>query len=112
MGNRRRRREGKGRGHAAHTHSHACTYMHTNTCTGGEVSEADVGKRVAVVGYDCEGVLRFFGQHHKTGRARCGVALDERIGRNNGTVAGHRYFTCEDGHGVLCTPHKVTVMEV
>ena len=76
------------------------------------MSEADVGKRVAVVGYDCEGVLRFFGQHHKTARARCGVALDERIGRNNGTVAGHRYFTCEDGHGVLCAPHKVTVLEV
>ena len=102
------RKEGKGTGYAIHTHSHACTC----TCTGGDVSEADVGKRVAVVGYDCEGVLRFFGQHHKTGRARCGVALDERIGRNNGTVAGHRYFTCEDGHGVLCAPHKVTVLEV
>ena len=104
----RRKREGD----AIHTHSHACTCTCTQcTRTGGDVSEADVGKRVAVVGYDCEGVLRFFGQHHKTARARCGVALDERIGRNNGTVAGHRYFTCEDGHGVLCTPHKVTVLE-
>ena len=109
---RREREKEKGQGmRYTLTHTHAHAHAHTCTCTGGDVSEADVGKRVAVVGYDCEGVLRFFGQHHKTGRARCGVALDERIGRNNGTVAGHRYFTCEDGHGVLCTPHKVTVLE-
>ena len=93
------------------THTHAHAHAHTCTRTGGDVSEADVGKRVAVVGYDCEGVLRFFGQHHKTGRARCGVALDERIGRNNGTVSGHRYFTCEDGHGVLCMPTKVSLLQ-
>ena len=105
-----RREEGEGMRHL-HTHTPTYKIIHPQTRTGGDVSEADVGKRVAVVGYDCEGVLRFFGQHHKTGRARCGVALDERIGRNNGTVAGHRYFTCEDGHGVLCTPHKVTVLE-
>ena len=111
-GRREREKEKGGGMRYTLTHTHAHAHAHTCTRTGGDVSEADVGKRVAVVGYDCEGVLRFFGQHHKTGRARCGVALDERIGRNNGTVAGHRYFTCEDGHGVLCAPHKVTVLEV
>ena len=111
-GRREREKEKGGGMRYTLTHTHAHAHAHTCTRTGGDVSEADVGKRVAVVGYDCEGVLRFFGQHHKTGRARCGVALDERIGRNDGAVAGHRYFTCEDGHGVLCTPHKVTVLEV
>ena len=33
--------------------------------------EADVGRRVRVVGYDCMGTLRFYGPHHQTGKERC-----------------------------------------
>ena len=73
----------------------------------------DVGKRVQVQGYLCEGahsmglltcgsvgtrgrvltlvcalagVLVYFGPHAVSGEPRCGVNLDEPIGRNNGTV--------------------------
>jgi hypothetical protein len=35
------------------------------------------------------------------------VVFDIPIGKNNGTVNGHTYFTCADAHGILCTPHKV-----
>ena len=75
------------------------------------MSEADVGKRVSVQGYECKGTLRFFGKHKHTGVLRCGVELDEAVGKNNGTVRGFAYFKCSANHGVLCNPGKVTVME-
>ncbi|EDQ86451.1 uncharacterized protein MONBRDRAFT_38456 [Monosiga brevicollis MX1] len=47
---------------------------------------SSVGRRVYVQGYG-EGVLRFYGQHEDPARGtRCGVELDEPVGRNNGTV--------------------------
>eukprot|EP00055_Hartaetosiga_balthica_P017917 m.125036 g.125036 ORF g.125036 m.125036 type:complete len:2563 (+) comp9427_c1_seq8:916-8604(+) len=77
----------------------------------GEVSELDVGKRVIVQGYSCEGTLRFFGKHMERGTQRCGVELDDAVGKNNGTVSGHVYFKCKDLCGVLCKPNKVAVLD-
>ncbi|EGD73799.1 TK/RTKC protein kinase [Salpingoeca rosetta] len=79
--------------------------------TAGDVSAADVGKRVSVQGYACKGTLRFFGNHSVTRAVRCGVELDQPLGKNNGTVKGHKYFSCKDKHGVLCHPGKVSVIE-
>ena len=75
------------------------------------MSEAEIGRRVSVEGFACSGVLRFFGQDHITGRARCGVELDEPLGHHSGTVDGHRYFDCEEQCGVLCSPSAVTVLD-
>jgi len=36
-----------------------------------------------------------------------GVALDEAKGKNNGTVQGKRYFTCEDNHGIFVRQTQV-----
>ena len=77
--------------------------------TGGQVSSSDVGRRVRVEGYTCIGVLRYVGPHKVSGKPRCGVELDLPLGKNNGTVAGHTYFSCKDKHGVLCVPDKVSV---
>lgn len=74
------------------------------------MTEADVGKRVAVQGYSCEGVLRFFGKHAENGLLRCGVELDRPEGKNNGVVRGHTYFKCKSNHGVLCPPAKVSLV--
>eukprot|EP00050_Salpingoeca_kvevrii_P007735 m.298238 g.298238 ORF g.298238 m.298238 type:complete len:1104 (-) comp13814_c0_seq1:278-3589(-) len=74
------------------------------------LNAGSVGKRVSVVGYDGFGILRFLGKHHQQGSDRAGVELDRPMGRNNGTVGGHEYFKCEDSHGVLCIPAKVTVL--
>ena len=52
----------------------------------GELTEADIGCRVSVQGYSCGGELRFVGLHKKGKGPRCGVALDEPQGLNNGTV--------------------------
>ena len=79
-------------------------------CAAGELAtDSDVGKRVRVQGYACGGVLRFCGSHATKNIPRCGVELDEPLGRNNGTVGGHKYFSCKDSHGVLVAPRKVTL---
>ena len=36
-----------------------------------------------------------------------GVALDESKGKNNGTVQGKRYFTCEENHGIFVRQTQV-----
>ena len=59
------------------------------------------GARVTVDGYTCQGTLRYYGPHHAKAGQRCGVELDEPVGKNNGTIDGHTYFTCEAEHGVL-----------
>ena len=53
------------------------------------LSETDIGKRVTVTNFG-PGVLRFFGPHHRDGKPRCGVELDEATGINNGTVGVSR----------------------
>jgi dynactin complex subunit len=60
-----------------------------------------------VDGYACEGVLRFFGMHKVKKVMRCGVEMDEPVGKNNGTIKGHQYFQCPEDHGVLVVPAKV-----
>eukprot|EP00038_Savillea_parva_P026045 m.50999 g.50999 ORF g.50999 m.50999 type:complete len:1039 (+) comp7277_c0_seq1:326-3442(+) len=76
------------------------------------VGPNDVGKRVAVHGYECHGYLRFFGPSANGTFAgnRCGVELDEPFGVNNGTAGDHEYFVCEEGHGVMERCDKVTVL--
>lgn len=37
-----------------------------------------------------------------------GIVLDEPIGKNDGSVAGVRYFQCEDGRGIFTRPSKLS----
>jgi hypothetical protein len=71
---------------------------------GGDVS---VGDRVAVGGKG-NGIVRFVGSHAENGNPRIGVELDDPVGKNNGTVKGHTYFTCGQNHGALVSKDKVT----
>lgn len=49
-------------------------------------SKADIGRRVSVKGYECSGILRYVGPHVSKPGLRCGVELDEAVGKNNGTI--------------------------
>ena len=62
-----------------------------------------VGRRVTVSKYG-QGIVMFVGSHHVHGVPRIGVELDQPLGINNGTVGGHKYFTCTMKHGVLADP--------
>ncbi len=70
----------------------------------------DINKRVLVEGYDSVGTLVFYGDHNSKPGKRCGVILDDPVGRNNGTIGGHKYFDCEDKKGILVAPYKVKII--
>ena len=70
-----------------------------------------IGARVGVVGYDGIGTLVFYGDRIGGGGKRCGIVFDTPIGKNNGTVKGHKYFSCEDKHGVLTIPSKIIFID-
>jgi len=65
------------------------------------------GQKVTVSGYDGEGTVRFVGKEAGGGKSRIGVEMDKPVGKNNGTVKGHTYFTCEKKHGLLSLPKNV-----
>ena len=66
-----------------------------------------VEDRVTARGYSCAGTVKFVGVHHIDGKDRIGIALDDPIGKNNGTVRGHAYFHCSPGHGLLILPGRL-----
>lgn len=82
-----------------------------HTTPGEQFCADDVGRRVKIQGYPCSGTLAFFGPHAKQPGLRAGVILDEPVGRNNGTIEGVKYFTCDTNCGVLCIPSKVTFID-
>lgn len=62
------------------------------------------------------GTIRFvcptdFGVQGKGGEGGdwIGIELDEPTGKNDGEVAGKRYFQCRQGHGVFIRPERVLV---
>lgn len=65
-----------------------------------------IGDRVVVSGTK-HGVVRYLGE---TGFAKgdwAGIELDEPLGKNDGAVAGRRYFQCEPTFGLFAPLHKI-----
>ena len=85
------------------------TALQDNSPIPNSENHLQVGDRVTVDGYAVGGVVRFVGMHHTKANPRVGVELDKPVGRNDGTVDGHRYFDpiCSPQHGVLVVPGKV-----
>jgi len=78
-----------------------------------KITAKSVGSRckVAIGDADCEGTIRFVGKSHEPpNKARVGVELDDKVGKNNGTWKGHTYFECPAKHGVLVPKSKVTLL--
>lgn len=70
----------------------------------------DLGKRVVFSGIDKKpkyGVLRFVGGTEFAEGVWCGVELDQPAGKNNGSVHGIRYFTCDANSGMFVSIAKL-----
>ncbi|XP_035035287.2 CAP-Gly domain-containing linker protein 2 isoform X4 [Hippoglossus stenolepis] len=65
-----------------------------------------VGDRV-LVGGSKMGVIRYMGETDFAKGEWCGVELDEPLGKNDGAVAGTRYFQCLQKFGLFAPIHKV-----
>lgn len=66
-----------------------------------------VGTRVELVGKNVAGTVAFIGSTQFSTGKWIGVILDEPKGKNNGTVQGKRYFTCEEDHGIFVRPTQL-----
>uniref|UniRef100_A0A8C6TKZ3 Dynactin subunit 1 n=1 Tax=Neogobius melanostomus TaxID=47308 RepID=A0A8C6TKZ3_9GOBI len=60
-----------------------------------------VGSLVEVIGKGQRGTVAYIGTTAFASGKWVGVILDEPKGKNDGTVQGKRYFTCEDNQGIF-----------
>jgi tubulin-folding cofactor B len=56
-------------------------------------------------------IILFVGEVHFKAGQWVGVRFDDRVGKNDGTLDGTRYFTCESGHGGFVIPKSVALDE-
>lgn len=73
----------------------------------GGAADFQVGDKVWVNGSK-PGYVRFLGGTQFAPGQWAGIVLDEPIGKNDGSVAGVRYFQCEDGRGIFTRPSKLS----
>ena len=66
-----------------------------------------IGDRV-MVGGTKPGVIVFIGETHFNTGEWAGVVLDGPVGKNDGSVAGRRYFSCEMNHGIFARQSKLS----
>ncbi|XP_061156735.1 CAP-Gly domain-containing linker protein 4-like isoform X1 [Syngnathus typhle] len=76
----------------------------SSVCGGG--AEMRPGDRVLVVGQRT-GVVHFYGKTSFAPGHWLGIALDTPSGKNDGSVAGVRYFDCPPRHGIFAPPSRV-----
>ncbi|XP_045684874.1 dynactin subunit 1 isoform X4 [Phyllostomus hastatus] len=92
-------------------------HVYSRTPSGGRMSaEASarplrVGSRVEVIGKGHRGTVAYVGATLFATGKWVGVILDEAKGKNDGTVQGRRYFTCEEGHGIFVRQSQIQVFE-
>uniref|UniRef100_A0A915CPI7 CAP-Gly domain-containing protein n=1 Tax=Ditylenchus dipsaci TaxID=166011 RepID=A0A915CPI7_9BILA len=53
------------------------------------------------------GQIAFIGNTHFKPGMWIGVIYDQAVGKNDGSIDGHRYFTCEPNHGGFVVPKAV-----
>ncbi|XP_078717657.1 dynactin subunit 1 isoform X2 [Lampetra fluviatilis] len=70
-----------------------------------------VGSRVEVIGKGQIGTVAYVGATMFATGKWVGVILDEAKGKNDGTVQGKRYFTCEDNHGIFVRQSQIQLVE-
>lgn len=68
---------------------------------------AKVGSLVEVIGKGQRGTVAYIGNTLFASGKWVGVILDEPKGKNDGTVQGKRYFTCQENYGIFVRQSQV-----
>ncbi|XP_071536927.1 dynactin subunit 1 isoform X2 [Panulirus ornatus] len=71
-----------------------------------------VGQRVEVNGKDTLGTVAYVGSTHFSPGKWVGVVLDEKKGKNNGSVQGKSYFQCEEGCGIFVRQSQLIPLDM
>ena len=70
----------------------------------------DIGDRCELPG-GRKATIMFVGEVKEIGPGHwIGVQFDEAVGKNDGSIKGARYFTCEDKFGGFCKPGSVKML--
>eukprot|EP00931_Biecheleriopsis_adriatica_P121905 TRINITY_DN9695_c0_g1_i3.p1 TRINITY_DN9695_c0_g1~~TRINITY_DN9695_c0_g1_i3.p1 ORF type:complete len:575 (-),score=146.73 TRINITY_DN9695_c0_g1_i3:213-1904(-) len=69
-----------------------------------------VGDRVAIGATGLLGTVRFFGATEFAAGEWMGIELDDKAGKNDGSVKGRSYFTCQPEYGLFVRPTAVVKM--
>ncbi|XP_051501589.1 dynactin subunit 1a isoform X2 [Myxocyprinus asiaticus] len=72
---------------------------------------AKVGSLVEVIGKGQRGTVAYIGATLFASGKWVGVILDEPKGKNDGTVQGKRYFTCEENHGIFVRQSQIQLID-
>ncbi|KAF7666140.1 hypothetical protein LDENG_00116810 [Lucifuga dentata] len=70
-----------------------------------------VGSLVEVIGKGQRGMVAYIGTTLFASGKWVGVILDEPKGKNDGTVQGKRYFTCEENHGIFVRQSQIQLFD-
>uniref|UniRef100_A0A671P0L4 Dynactin subunit 1 n=2 Tax=Sinocyclocheilus anshuiensis TaxID=1608454 RepID=A0A671P0L4_9TELE len=85
------------------------TYIRMSSDGGGR--PVKVGSLVEVIGKGQRGTVAYIGATLFASGKWVGVILDEPKGKNDGTVQGKRYFTCEENHGIFVRQSQVRICQ-
>uniref|UniRef100_A0A8C1F9R6 Dynactin subunit 1 n=1 Tax=Cyprinus carpio carpio TaxID=630221 RepID=A0A8C1F9R6_CYPCA len=70
-----------------------------------------VGSLVEVIGKGHRGTVAYIGNTLFASGKWVGVILEEAKGKNDGTVQGKRYFTCQENHGIFVRQSQIQLVE-
>ncbi|XP_063765053.1 dynactin subunit 1 isoform X4 [Eleginops maclovinus] len=70
-----------------------------------------VGSLVEVIGKGQRGTVAYIGNTLFASGKWVGVILDEAKGKNDGTVQGKRYFTCEENRGIFVRQSQIQLFD-
>uniref|UniRef100_A0A3B3WDL4 Dynactin subunit 1 n=1 Tax=Poecilia mexicana TaxID=48701 RepID=A0A3B3WDL4_9TELE len=70
-----------------------------------------IGSKVEVTGKGQQGTVAYIGATLFASGKWVGIILDEPKGKNDGTVQGKRYFSCEENHGIFVRSSQIQVID-
>uniref|UniRef100_A0A8C4PXL9 Dynactin subunit 1 n=1 Tax=Eptatretus burgeri TaxID=7764 RepID=A0A8C4PXL9_EPTBU len=76
-----------------------------------ETRSVRVGYRVEVIGKGHQGTVAYVGATLFASGKWVGVILDEPKGKNDGTVQGRRYFTCDENYGIFIRQAQIQLLD-